>query len=198
MLAIHGTNIVPTSEPETLLMEIHDTSLQIHEVALSHGSDIFSPSSNQRLESLYACLNTASSWVSIFLAIQPAQYVGLPTSTFAQFVHLFVTIYRLATFEDSSWDRQLVRETIDVTNFLEVTERNFLLVKDAAGLDKNGSADVDIFSIFAVRIKVFKIWWAGTNLDGSAGTLEEEEAADLHMEFLDEEWLRDMLGPWNE
>ena len=179
-------------------MEIHDTTLQIHEISLSHSSEMFGPNSNQRIESLYACLNTASSWVSIFLAIQPAQYVGLPTSTFAQFVHLFVTIYRLATFEDPSWDRQLVRETIDVTNFLEVTERNFLLVKDAAGLDKNGSDDVDIFSIFAVRIKAFKKWWAGTNLDSSAGTLEGEETADLNMEFLDEEWLKDMLGSWNE
>ena len=176
-------------------MELHDTSLRIHEIALSHTPDIFSADSNQRLKSLYACLNAASSWVLIFLTIPPAQYVGLPTTTFAQFVHLFVSIYHLATFEDPSWDRRLVQETVDVAMFLETTERNLLQVKEAAGLDRDGSDDVDIFSVFAARVRVFKMWWAATNFDAAAGTLEGEEMVDLNMEFLDDEWLRDMLGP---
>jgi hypothetical protein len=178
-------------------MELHDTSLRIHEIALSHTPDIFSADSNQRLKSLYACLNAASSWVLIFLTIPPAQYVGLPTTTFAQFVHLFVSIYHLATFEDPSWDRRLVQETLDVSMFLETTERSLLLVKEAAGLDRDGSDDVDIFSVFAARVRVFKMWWAATNVDAAAGTLEGEEMVDLNMEFLDDEWMRDMLGPWN-
>jgi hypothetical protein len=179
-------------------MELHDTSLRIHEVALSHTPDIFSADSNQRLKSLYACLNAASSWVLIFLTIQPAHYVGLPTTTFAQFVHLFVSIYRLATFEDPSWDRRLVQETLDVSMFLETTERNFLLVKEAAGLDRDGSGDVDIFSVFAARVRVFQMWWAATNVDAAGGASGREEMADLNMEFLDDEWLRDVVGPWNE
>jgi hypothetical protein len=83
-------------------MELHDTSLRIHT------PDIFSADSNQRLKSLYTCLNAASSWALIFLTIPPAQYVGLPTTTFTYFVHLFISICRLATFEDPSWDRRLV------------------------------------------------------------------------------------------
>jgi hypothetical protein len=178
-------------------MELHDTSLRIHEIALSHTPDIFSADSNQRLKSLYACLNAASSWVLIFLTIQPAQYVGLPTTTFAQFVHLFVSIYRLATFEDTSWDRRLVQETLDVSMFLETTERNLLLVKEAAGLVGDSSEEVDIFGVFAARVRVFKMWWASTNIDTAAGTLEREEMLDLNIEFLDDEWLRDVLRPWN-
>jgi hypothetical protein len=179
-------------------MELHDTSLRIHEIALSHTPNIFSADSNQRLKSLYACLNAASSWVLIFLTIQPAQYIGLPTTTFAQLVHLFVSIYRLATFEDPSWDRQLVQETLDVPMFLETTEQNLLSVKEAAGLDRDGSDDVDNFSVFAARVKVFKMWWAATNINAAAGTLEREEMVDLNLEFLDDEWLRDALGSWNE
>lgn len=179
-------------------MELYDTSLRINEIALSNKPDIFSAISNQRLKSLYACLNTVSSWLPMFLSIPPAQYVGLPTTTFAQIVHVFVSIYRLATFEDPSWDRRLVQETIDVSMFLETMERNLLLVKEAAGLDKDGSDDEDIFSVFAARVRVFKMWWGATNFDTTAGILEGEEMADLNTEFLDDEWLRDVLGPWNE
>ena len=90
-----------------------------------------------------------------------------------------------------------MQETLDVSMFLETTERSLLLVKEAAGLDRDGSDDVDIFSVFAARVRVFKMWWAATNFDAAAGTLEGEEMVDLNMEFLDDEWMRDMLGPWN-
>jgi hypothetical protein len=81
---------------------------------------------------------------------------------------------------------------------LETTERNLLLVKEAAGLDRDGSDDIDIFSVFAARVRVFKMWWTATNIDAAPGTLEGEEMVDLNKEFLDDEWLRDVLGPWNE
>lgn len=178
-------------------MEVYDTTLCIHEIALSHSPDIFGADSNQRLKSLYACLNAVSSWVPMFLSILPAEYVGLPTTTFAQFVHLFVTIYRLATFEDPSWDRQLMKEALDVSMFLETTERNLLQVKEAACLDRNGSGDLDIFSVFAARVRVFKMWWEATNVDDAANSRETEEMANSNLEFLDDEWLRDMLGPFH-
>jgi hypothetical protein len=117
---------------------------------------------------------------------------------FAQFFHLFVSIYRLATFEDPSWDRRLVQETIDVSMLLETMERNLLLVKDAAGLDKDGSQNINIFSVFANRVRVFKMWWAATNVDTATGILEGEEMVDVNMEFPDDEWWRDVLEPWNE
>jgi hypothetical protein len=178
-------------------MELHDTSLRIHEIALCHKPDIFSADSNQRLKSLHACLNAASSWIFIFLSISPSQYVGLPTTTFAQLVHFFVNIYRLETFEDPLWDRRLVQETLDVSTFLETAERNLMLVKEAAGLDKDGSDDVDIFSVFAARVRVFKMWWAARNVNAAAGTFQGEEMVDFNVELLDNEWLRDILEPWN-
>jgi hypothetical protein len=179
-------------------MEFFDITIRIHEIALSHSPDIFSADSNQRVKSLYACLNAANSWAIIFVTIPPAQFVGLPATVFAQFFHLFVSIYRLATFEDPSWDRRLVQETIDVSMLLETMERNLLLVKDAAGLDKDGSQNINIFSVFANRVRVFKMWWAATNVDTATGILEGEEMVDVNMEFPDDEWWRDVLEPWNE
>jgi hypothetical protein len=178
-------------------MEFYDTTLCIHEIALSHSPDIFGADSNQRIRSLYACVNAVSLWAPIFLSISPPEYVGLPTTTFAQFVHLFVTIYRLATFENSSWDQSIVHEALDVSMFLETTERNLLLVKEAGALDRQGSKDLDIFSVFAARVRVFKMWWATTNVDAAAKSQEMAGTAVLNLEFLDDEWLRDMLGPFN-
>jgi len=72
-----------------------------------------------------------------------------------------------------------------------------LLVKETAGLDREGSDHADIFSVFAARVRVFKTWWAATNFDATAGTLVGEEMLDLTMGPLDDEWLRDVFGPWN-
>ena len=46
-----------------------------------------------------------------------------------------------------------MQETVDVAMFLETIERNLLQVKEAAGLDRDGSDDVDIFSVFAARVR---------------------------------------------
>lgn len=90
-----------------------------------------------------------------------------------------------------------MQETLDVSMFLETAERNLMLVKETAGLDRDGSDDVDIFSVFAARVRVFKMWWAAKNVNAAAGTLEGEEMVDFNVGFLENEWLRDVLGPWN-
>lgn len=88
-----------------------------------------------------------------------------------------------------------MQETIDVLMFLETTERSLSLAKEAAGLDRDGSEDIDIFSIFAARVRVFKMWWVVSNVGTATGTLEGEEMVDANMEFLNDEWLSDILGP---
>lgn len=90
-----------------------------------------------------------------------------------------------------------MKEALDVSMFLETTERNLLQVKEAACLDRNGSGDLDIFSVFAARVRVFKMWWEATNVDDAANSRETEEMANSNLEFLDDEWLRDMLGPFH-
>jgi hypothetical protein len=120
---------------ETLLMEIYDTEMRIHEIALSQAPDIFSGQENRRLECLYACLNAAKSWVDVFLSIPPVQYVGFSASTYVNLIHCFVSIYRLLTFEHPEWDVGVVRQNLDVSSFAEQTERNFSQVK----LDSNSA-----------------------------------------------------------
>ena len=44
-------------------------------------------------------------------------------------------------------------------------------MKEAAGLDMNGSEDMDTFSMMAARTHVIKIWWEATTVSNitSAG-----------------------------
>jgi hypothetical protein len=178
-------------------MELYDAELRIHEIGLSQAPDIFSGQYNRRLECLCACLNAAKSWVEVFLSIPPAQYVGFSTSTYVNLMRCVVCIYRLATFEHPEWDRGLVQENLDVSLFMETMERNFSQVKEAAGLDLNGSEDMDTFSMVAARTRGIKMWWDATTAPsmGSLDVASGAEIGDFPMEFLDDEWLRDVLGP---
>jgi hypothetical protein len=181
-------------------MELHDTELRVHEIGLCQTQDIFTSQDNRRLECLYACLQAAKSWIDVFFSIPPSQYVGFSTSTYVNLVHCFVCIYRLSTFDHPEWDRGLVGENVDVSLFLQTTERNFLLVKKAAGLDVNGSEDMDTFSIMAAKTRVIKMWWEAMNVPAvdSMEVAAGEELCDFPMDFLDDDWLIDLLGSWNE
>lgn len=176
-------------------MEFYNTELRIHEIALSQAPDIFSGQDNRRLECLYACLNAAKSWIDVFLSIPPVQYVDFSTSTYVNLIHCFVSIYRLMTFEHPEWDRGLVREHLDASSFAEQTERNFSQVKEDASLDLDGSEDMDIFSIMAAKARVIKMWMESVTVPIiSSG----DGMGDFPVGFLEDDWLRDVLGPWND
>jgi len=181
-------------------MELYDTELRIHEVGLSQSPDVFCGQDNLRLECLYACFNAAKGWVDVFLSIPPVQYVGFSTPTYVSLMHWFVSVYRLSTFEHPEWDRGFVRQNLDLSSALETTERNFLQVKEVAGLDPNGSDDLDTFSIMASKARVIRMWWEATagSTSNSVGEAPSEGMNDIPMDFLDDSWLRDVLGPWNE
>jgi hypothetical protein len=175
-------------------MELYNTELSIHEIGLSQAPDIFSGQYNRQLECLCACLNATKSWVDVFLSILPAQYVGFSASIYLNLIHCFVGIYRLSTFEHPEWDRGLVRENLDVSLFLEKAEGNFSQVKEAAGLDLDGSEDIDTFNIMASKTRVIKMWWEATNPStmGSLGIASGDEMGEFPMECLDDNWLRDV------
>jgi hypothetical protein len=180
-------------------MELYIAELSIHEIGLSQAPYNFSSQYNQRLECLCACLNAAKSGVDIFLSILPAQYVGFSASIYSNLARCFIGIYRLSTFEHPEWDQGLVRENLDVSLFLEEAEKNFTQVKEAAGLDLGGSEDIDVFNIMASKFRTVKMFWDATTVSTMAplSIAPSDGMGDFPMEFLDDDWLRDLLGPWS-
>ncbi|KAK9342228.1 hypothetical protein V1522DRAFT_416800 [Lipomyces starkeyi] len=190
------------SNNKTLLMEFYMTEFSIYEVGLSQAPDTFSGLDNRRIECVWLCLNAIKSWIDVFLSITPAQYVGFSSLIYSNMIHCFVGMCRLSMFEHVEWDRALFREHLDVLSILEKTEKNFASVKDEAGLDIGGSEDTDSFSSMASRIRVLKGSWdytgASTMTSTGMPSNDELDLPDFPMEFSDEDWLRNVLGPWNE
>jgi len=89
-----------------------------------------------------------------------------------------------------------VQENLDVSSFLETTERNFAMVKEVAALNTGGSEGGDIFSLMACKVGAVRMWWEAINV----ATVDSFEAAtgdtlgDFSMEYLDDDWLKDILG----
>jgi hypothetical protein len=185
---------------ETLLMELYNVERTIYEIGFTQAPNVFIGPYNRRLECLCACLNVTKSWVDTFLSILPAQYVGFSGSIYLNMIGCFLGIYRLSTFEHPEWDRGSVRKTIDVSFLLDVAEKNFAEVKEAAGLDLGGSEDVDFFSIMASRIRFIKTAWDPTAVYAmdSLSAARSGEMGDFPVQALDDEWMTDLFGSWNK
>ncbi|MCJ1378824.1 hypothetical protein MMC17_001923 [Xylographa soralifera] len=147
------------TDDKSLLLELYNTELCIHEIGFSHAPDLFTGQSNQRFECLFACLQALKSWINVFLSIPPAQYVGFSASIYAQLTRGLIDVWRLSTCEYPEWDRGLVRENLDVSMILGQIEKNFAQVKEAAGLDVGCLQGSDFFSIMASKTRSIRVSW---------------------------------------
>ena len=183
-------------------MEVYTTETSIHEVGFSQVPDIFGNQNHLRVECLWACLNTTKFWVEAFLTIQPADYVGFSAGVYSSMLHCIILLYRLTIFEHAEWDKSLVSDNLDVPSFLDRSASNFAQVKGAAGLDFDGSQDPDTFSTLAIKIRMMRTSWCAKDPAlyprPSLGLSRHDEVYDFPMQFSDDDWLRDLISPWNE
>ncbi|CAK43008.1 uncharacterized protein An17g00800 [Aspergillus niger] len=142
-----------------LQMELYSAEMMIHEIGFSSDPTIFPRQSNQQFECLCACLQTIKSWTDNILALQPVEYVGLSCLMCANMARSFINLYRLTVCDYPVWDRKLVQETIDVSWVLERAAQRFTQVKDAAGLDPEGTQELDFFMIMAAKMEAMKMSW---------------------------------------
>lgn len=89
-----------------------------------------------------------------------------------------------------------MQENLDVSSFLETTERNFAMVKEVAALNTGGSEGGDIFSLMACKVGAVRMWWEAINVAtvGSFEAAPGDALGDFSMEYLDDDWLKDILG----
>ncbi|KAL3426139.1 zn 2cys6 transcription factor [Phlyctema vagabunda] len=184
------------ADDKTLQLQLHNTEFTLYEIGLSQIPGIFNGEYNRRFECLFACLNAAKSWIDVFFSIPPAQYIGFSALIYANMMHSFVDLYRLSTFENPEWNRGLVSEILDVSYFLEQTEKNLMLVKDEAGFDPDGSDDVDSFTYLATKTRSLKLYWDRAQMSAATtlNTTPSEEPTDFPVSFFDDDWLNFLSG----
>lgn len=179
-------------------MELHNVELAVHEIGLSLTTDVFFDQPNLRVDCLWACLQAVNSWMHVFLDLTPADYLGLSPLTYFSMAHCFTGMYRISVFEHQDWDRGLVRGHFDMVSFAGIVEDKFLKVRAAVGLDGDSADGLDTFTILASKIGRVRVAWDPNTATSTttAPALDSEHTFDFPIEFSDEDWLRDLVGPW--
>lgn len=182
-----------------LLTELHNIELSVHEIGLSLTTDVFTDLPHLRVDCLWACLLAVKSWTHTFTELAPAECLGLTTITYLSMARCFIGLYRVSVFEHPDWDRALVRTHFDLVSFAGTVEEKFLSVRSAAGLDTDGSDGLNTFTILAAKIGRVRVAWDPNKAASTAADLatESQNTFDFSMELSDEDWLRDLVGPWN-
>lgn len=185
---------------EALLMQIYTAELSIHEIALSSALPTTSAPNFGRSEAFFACLRATKNWYDVFLAMPPIMWTGFAMPIFCQLAHCSITLYRLSTLEAVDWDKSIARQTLDYSVMMGDAIKRMKQVKEAAGLDVGILEDLDVYSLSARRFQAIKDWWdAKVAMEEIPPTIAEEAKDNSSIEFLDNAWLRDIMGMgWEE
>lgn len=149
----------------------------------------------QRLECLYACLNTVKSALDSFFKIPLAEYLGISFPFFTQLARYIVVLYKLSALNDPTWDTGLVRSTVDV---LQVMDQLISNIQHAKAADGDESAD----GLLDRSTKIFtsvRSWCAAKLTEGAGGgdsgnagfQAAGESGMPLEALFLEDVWLSD-------
>lgn len=158
----------------------------------------------QQRKSFVAGLESIKSWMNVFFTISPAAYIGFPVFIFSQLLRCLMTLRRLATLEDLTWDENNTLKSVDTIAILDRIISNMEQVKILAVLDTSGSTEGDMFSRLAQIGRSARSGWEGKLRQDSLEpptTSSHQNFNDaflldsLGVEFLDNDWLTDILLP---
>lgn len=177
-----------------MLIHYYHVEESVYEVGLSRSPVLENLPRHdfQRLELLYACLESNKKFWETYFSIPETDYVYFSVATWSQVSHSAIILQLLSSFEHPDWNLAYVRETID-----------FLGVLDSLILRFNRIEDF-FFARAAAKLARVKAHiqekWACSNANGSPGSPTSGEDADFGrtwdpVVFLDESWLGDFLGP---
>ena len=87
--------------------------MRIHHVPLSSDPDLHT------MNSLLACLNAVKSWLDTILEFEGKDYAGFPFFFWKQFRSIILTLIRLTSLKDPTWDADIVRRTVNLPTALD-------------------------------------------------------------------------------
>ncbi|KAJ9402483.1 transcriptional regulator family: Fungal Specific TF [Paecilomyces variotii] len=104
-----------------LNIHYHDTEMSLYEIVFydippqtSYGSYSF-----ERLNTLYACLESSLALIEQFLSIPPAIYVYVPIVIWLHIARAIIFTRRLCFLENSEWDLNYVRSRVNLPTILD-------------------------------------------------------------------------------
>lgn len=125
MLVSHLPKRTPKSDlthtTATLLTHYDTLEIHLYRVALNQDSSEsnFGDHPLMRLDLLFRCLETTSSFFPNFYALPSVFFPYLPFSVICQFGKAIVTLSQLSLYDHSGWDRTYVESTIDFNHTID-------------------------------------------------------------------------------
>ena len=186
-----------------MLAHLYSTELTINEVALSQMPIISNHLNFQRVESLYACVESVMSWFETFFTIPPGAYIRFPFSIFSQLIRCLVTLYKLSTLDDPALDKNGVQMTADLLLILDHVIENMEQVSVLAGLDKKDGLERVVFLRTANMLRSIRPGWeavlVGSDASKASAIPNLPNADDLSLSEAfplgqyDNDWLTDFF-----
>jgi hypothetical protein len=143
---------------DSITSQVLGTELAINEIAVWAPPSPANVPDLQRMSNLLAYLQSTKLFFEAFLAKQPGSYNDFGFATFALLSHGCFSLYKLTTLDDPNWDKQTVRQTIDVLQILDQLVENFMKTADEAGI-VSVEPDFDVFTRSAKPIKSMRAAW---------------------------------------
>ncbi|KAJ5752267.1 hypothetical protein N7520_009184, partial [Penicillium odoratum] len=176
-----------------LLASVYYTELSMFGFALSK-QNIPGPGF-QRIDCLYACLNTVKQAFENFFKIPLIEYAGISFPFFTQLARYLIVLSKLSTLNDPTWDTNLARSTVDVLQVIDKLINNIELAKAPEGEECTGGPLDKSTRIFtSVRN------WCAAKLaeDGEEGVQRDpncqtnvHSGTQLDAFFVEDAWWRD-------
>ncbi|KFZ09540.1 hypothetical protein V502_08683 [Pseudogymnoascus sp. VKM F-4520 (FW-2644)] len=149
-------------------LHLHHAVLTLHEHCLGTCSTKPGPpdpsKTLQLAKSLWTCLDATKSWFALFVSadvVPLSSYAEMPMAFMAQMAHFLVALYRLSTFEcpGVSWDRQRVRQEVDLGVMINLLTEKWGGVPAAAGIDTTGPGVHNIWMLTNRMLGKIASWW---------------------------------------
>jgi hypothetical protein len=180
----------------------------LYEIGLSKAPlpSIAHPGDFQRLEILYACLESVGNFFESFLEISPASYWNFSIVHFCQIGYAISMLQRLSLFADPTWDLHYVVEKV---NLLRIVDQICIRMDDAVkygGAElPNASESISSFQRTAAKLRKLRVMFEAqiASAQSAPDQLGNLDAGDITnsenmVGFWEQDWFNIMGGNWED
>ncbi|XRM45614.1 hypothetical protein ABZX51_008695 [Aspergillus tubingensis] len=157
---------IPPHLPHRALLHLqtHYTSLLLHETPrlTSSSTPLLSPTTTtittdpipHPLTTLIHSLQAIKSWLSTFQTLPAQTITGFPFFMWFQLVRCIVLLKHLSTFDDPAWDRDAVRQEVDMLELLEWMGEK----AEMASIEAGETSEDDLFRRVGRMLRLAREW----------------------------------------
>ncbi|OBT60683.1 hypothetical protein VE03_09994 [Pseudogymnoascus sp. 23342-1-I1] len=116
----------------------------------------------ERLKCLWGSVESIKSWLDNFYALSPTDLVGLPFHFWSQMILCITILKYLSVLDDPAWNREEVRNTVDLLATIDAMVRKL----DRVGVEAGLGCDDSLFNLLSKLLGKCRVW-ADVRLDGA-------------------------------